>query len=156
MWLMTTYGYFSVTLADPRFEKKGKLQVRARRADDLFELQERHPRVVMGAVKRTPRADYLYRCSIGRRQLRRLLGELAGEVDYRNFKDAVKRHSAERAHTYMRVWSALLEIEGEGEEGQERTRRLWVPGSLLDDLGGDTYGQGFGVAAFEGEGGVAE
>lgn len=56
----------------------------------------------------------------------------------------------------MRVWSALLEIEGEGEEGQERTRRLWVPGSLLDDLGGDTYGQGFGVAAFEGEGGVAE
>ncbi len=38
--------------------------------------------------------------------------QLAGEIDYENFKNAVSdRQGSERAHLYHEVWHTLLELQ---------------------------------------------
>jgi hypothetical protein len=108
MWLMTTFGFFSVV------QKPGdeRLTVRARCETDLDALRARVP--ALGATDRKSGSDYPVRARIARADFALAMSDLVRELDYANFKSAVaRRQGHERAHTYGKVWSALLDITRE-------------------------------------------
>lgn len=59
-----------------------------------------------------PAADYAWRARVERSEWGYALGVIAGEIDYRNFKNAVADRQGEaRADVYARVWAELLELQ---------------------------------------------
>lgn len=83
--------------------------VRARVREDLERIGE-----LIGplTIEHTPEADYAYRATVTRERWSACLGQLASEIDYPNFKDAVAaRQGYERAATYHRVWSDLAALQ---------------------------------------------
>ncbi len=108
MWVMTTVGFFSVTESPT---VKGHLQVRARCRADLEGLLDRVD--ARNKIVRTPSADYLWRVVVRPRTWARWISILALDVDYRNFKDEIKKENPERAKTYEKVWMECRSIEAE-------------------------------------------
>ncbi len=108
MWLFTTFGFFSIV-------QKGcgtdEVQVRARRRSDLEALRERLPGP--REIVETPWADYRYRLVVTKRELGRIVAQAIGDIDYPNFKEAVRAGGgdAARMSAYHRVWGALLGLQ---------------------------------------------
>lgn len=70
-------------------------------------------------------ADYRWRAEVTREEWRDALVQLAGEIEYDNFKHAVaEAQGHERADIYLRVWSALRALQE--ATGFERERWLRV------------------------------
>ena len=106
MWVFSTRGFLSVVAddADP-----SRVLVRARVREDLDRLGELLPHL---EPWHDPTADYAWRALVDRSEWRRALGVIAGEIDYRNFKNAVADRQGEaRADVYERVWSVLRELQ---------------------------------------------
>ena len=112
MWLFTPEGFFSVVTAE---EFGHELQVRARSAEDLDRLRDRHfPE--LGDTVRLLGRDYPVRAFTTRDDLAQCLVRVAQALDYSNFKSAVGvRQGRQRAHIYGDVWSDCLQIETDGE-----------------------------------------
>jgi hypothetical protein len=106
VWVMTTRGFYSVVQDD---EDPDTLLVRARVRGDLERLGE----IIEGLeLWHDPAADYAWRAPVARSEWAYALGVLAGEIDYRNFKEAVaERQGEERASVYGQVWSALYWLQ---------------------------------------------
>jgi hypothetical protein len=106
MWLFTTKGFYSVVehRDDPDY-----LLIRCRVKSDLENLLDHMPTMEMVETKN---ADYRYRAVVPRREWLATMLELGDELDYDNFKDAVKkRQGAERSSVYLRVWQVLLHLQ---------------------------------------------
>jgi hypothetical protein len=120
MWLATTRGFYS---AVAHRDLPGHIMVRARARADLEALRELlqlPDGAEHGAIVETPRADYPVRLVLTDCEWRQALVLLADDVDYPNFKDAVKdRQGAQRANTYMGAWSAFRGIERENRGRRE-------------------------------------
>lgn len=125
MWIMLNNAFISVVQDrdDPTL-----LLARARVKGDLERV---FGPIVKPDVKRTVDADYRYRLTIERWELRDALTQAATGIDYPNFKDSVKEK--DRAGAYLRCWTALLDLQDqrEGEHGHapplrgpKRTRRV--------------------------------
>lgn len=116
MWIVTTQGFYSV-VEDPK--RPDTLVIRCRVKRDLVALKEQIPelRPIHGAG-----TDYAWRAFVPRQRWVEAATALSEDIDYGNFKDAVKaRQGAKRASAYMRVWVALLDLQhGWGD----RLRRL--------------------------------
>lgn len=113
MWLATTRGFYS---AVSNRTDAASIMVRARSHADLVQLTELAEQLnqPIGEIVQTLHADYPYRLSVTRHVWQVLLVGLADEINYGNFKDAVALTNPDRSHhTYLRVWSALREIEHE-------------------------------------------
>jgi hypothetical protein len=82
MWIMTTKGYFSITVSPV---EPDKVQVRSRRKSDLVSL------LPSSNVLTTTESDYPFRVILTRDQLRELMANLADELSYQNFKNEVRR-----------------------------------------------------------------
>lgn len=103
MWLLTTFGFFSVV------QKRGTkhLTVRARVRSDLDRLRDLY---VPGltATKVTPDNDYAYRATVGHADLANAMGKIVADITYDNFKSEVDRVQGHpRELVYAKVWSAL-------------------------------------------------
>ncbi len=110
MWLFVPEGFFSVVTAD---ELGHELQIRARSKADLDRLRAAYI-PSLGEAVALKGHDYPWRAFTTREALAAGLAKVVDALDYRNFKDTVaRRRSHERAHTYLRVWEACLEIEKE-------------------------------------------
>jgi hypothetical protein len=106
MWLFTTKGFYSVV---EHREDSDYVLVRARVRKDLEALIQHMPTM---KILETKNADYRYRAVVPRREWLATMLEIGDEIDYDNFKDAVKRRQGKkRADTYMRVWSAMLQLQ---------------------------------------------
>ena len=106
MWVITTRGFFSVAADD---DNPGMVLVRARARGDLDSLAEIIPSV---EPWHDPAADYAWRARVARSEWGYALGVMAGEIDYRNFKNAVAaRQGKPRAGVYAKVWSVLYELQ---------------------------------------------
>jgi hypothetical protein len=106
MWLLTTRGFYSAvaTKDDP-----DTIVVRARVRADLEALRGLvgDPEILEGVG-----TDYRYRVRVSRARWEAAVTELAREIDYTNFKNAVSdRQGASRAHTYSEVWHTLHELQ---------------------------------------------
>ena len=117
MWIMTPDGMFSVVkpmIGDIYFKaygQEGDLVVRARAPEDLDNLRRRLcPE--LGTTVATPNRDYGWRAFVAPEALARTMARIVLTLDWDNFKDEVKhRQGPQRAATYGKVWSALLEIQ---------------------------------------------
>lgn len=125
MWLFTQYGFFSVVAArkdgghsmeiDPDI-----LQVRARVRAHLEALCKRIDALHGSEIIKTPKADYLFRILVDREVWLNAAGDLAGEIDYTNFKGACMRRLEPRAEspldeyvsTLHEVWGVANALQG--------------------------------------------
>lgn len=118
MWLMTTRGFFS---AVQHREDPTRILVRARCEEDirnLADLIDAEPWALM-------RSDYEWRLECSAAEWMTAVAKLALEIDYDNFKNAVKEAQGQkRANVYMRVWGALLDLE------PQRLKK-WTGGKLF-------------------------
>ena len=106
MWVMTTEGFYSV-VAD-RDDPDGLL-VRARTRQDMCELGRWIPDI---EFVETPRADYRWRAHVTRAEWVVALAQIAGRIDYPNFKNEVaRRQGSERATLYSRIWTTLRRLQ---------------------------------------------
>lgn len=112
MWLVTTRGFYS---AVEDHEHLGNVLVRARVREDLEALVDLIPSL---EVHETPERDYRFRASVPREAWANAVAELAREIDYPNFKNAVAElQGSDRAHVYSGVWGTLLGLQEGGRYG---------------------------------------
>ena len=112
MWLVTTRGFYSVV--ENHDDPEGLL-VRARVREDLESLADLIPGL---GVEETPERDYRFRAAVTRDAWATAAAELAREIDYPNFKNAVaERQGSSRAHVYSGVWGILLRLQEGGRYG---------------------------------------
>lgn len=110
MWLITAQGFYSVVAHrnDPE-----KLLVRARVREDLETLREQIPDMRIFSDRQ---ADYRWRAIVSRAEWVVALAQLAEEIDYANFKNAVRdSQGADRSRLYARVWEALRGLQQDSE-----------------------------------------
>jgi len=106
MWVTTTQGFYS---AVAHRTKPGVLLIRCRVKGDLDALKRQIPSL---KPFRDGTADYPWRAEVSQADWMMAVARLAGEVDYDNFKNEVtRRQGKRRAGVYMRVWSALTQLE---------------------------------------------
>jgi len=106
MWILTTRGFFSAVAKDG----PDTIVVRARARADLENLL---PLLGNGATIETGGGtDYAFRVRVSHDTWKGALAELASEIDYGNFKNAVAdRQGRERADVYGKIWLALQRLE---------------------------------------------
>jgi hypothetical protein len=106
MWLFTPKGFYSVVV---HRDDPNRLLVRARTREDLEALREQIPDL---ELVEDEHADYHWRTIVDRMQWFGALVRIAEDIDYDNFKDAVRREQGpERAALYGRVWSELRTLQ---------------------------------------------
>jgi hypothetical protein len=108
MWVFTKIGFFSAV--EDRNNRDGVL-VRARFYEDAQNLK------TMAAEKgfeteviRSDLADYAFRLRLSKAVWARIVGDLAKDIDYENFKNSVHGDSV-RDSAYMRCWSAMYSAQ---------------------------------------------
>ena len=82
MWLYTVHGFFSVVQS---LDNSDRLVVRARVRDHLENLVAGY--LGFSSIVETPHADYHYRTYCSRIVWRQVLGDIAANIDYPNFKE---------------------------------------------------------------------
>lgn len=118
MWVFTTKGMYS---AVEKFGDPTTLQIRARSKQDLLNLK---PYIKRLKIVSTPNRDYPFRVFVKKTKWAAVMGQLASEIDYTNFKDEVKKAQGwERSSTYTSIWAAGLEIEEENEGSRKSSLR---------------------------------
>ena len=110
MWLVTDRGFYSVV---DKGDREGYLCVRGRVREDidaLFELDSLAG--YADDVIETHDSDYRYRVYVRREDWVAAAADLAGRIDYDNFKNRVRRsQGADRAHRYGEVWGTLYGLQ---------------------------------------------
>lgn len=133
MWQFTKYGFFSVVAARKErgrsFEiDQSRVQVRARVLGHLRALRERFPELRGAELIETPRADYLFRIVVPKGVWAGVAGQLAGEIDYDNFKDACGRQA--------------LDLEEDPKARSEYLKALHETWYVANDMQGAVHGKG--------------
>lgn len=121
MWIFCKHGFFS---AVENWHDRREVLVRARFRGDLEKLLERFVwhehdsemeqldggggNKARFKVTSTPDADYAYRVSLPKRMWADIVQNIAGEIDYQNFKDSVHEGgNSARDAAYMGCWWQL-------------------------------------------------
>lgn len=150
MWLLTPVGFFSA-VQDGKDAKV--MQVRTRSKDDalvlarwllsenLVTLDKKHYPTVESLVLEWRGRDYPYRVLVWREDWAAFCYYQALGIDYRNFKDEVKKRQGQRrASIYGRIWGVLLDVSREHLPlAPARTTTIYPPafsGRLWDELQG--------------------
>lgn len=110
MWLFTKYGFFSVV--KKKFNKEDMpFQIRSRRRADLQNVVSRVN--LPGPIIETSDSDYPYRIVVDEADLGRLFSVLVQELDYSNFKDAIKGidDQKDKLTAYHEVWRTMLDYQ---------------------------------------------
>jgi len=107
MWILTTQGFYS---AVAHRDVPDTVIVCARTREDIEALRRQIPGI---EPFEDPAADYRHRAVVGRPEWVAAVAQLASEVDYDNFKNAVaKSQGSTRAALYGEVWSVLRRLQG--------------------------------------------
>lgn len=111
MWIVTREGFFSVCRRDT--DPEGYLRVRARSKRDLERLIRVAKLPRNRAIERRT-VDYPWHLLVSAKAFAKYVAGAVADVTYPSCKDALcVGHSSRRHGTYMRVWSAMHEIEHE-------------------------------------------
>lgn len=110
MWIVTDRGFFSVV---DKGEPEGCLCVRARVRGDLENLCRLDSLASYAdLIEDTKYSDYRFRVHVKREDWAGAAADLAEQIDYDNFKNAVKaRQGKERESLYSTVWQTLLALQ---------------------------------------------
>jgi len=110
MWLVSDRGFYSVV---DKGDREGYLCVRGRVREDIDNLLELDSLAgYAGEVIETEYSDYRYRVYVKREDWVAAAADLAGQIDYDNFKNAVGRiQGYERSRAYAKVWQDLYDLQ---------------------------------------------
>jgi len=117
MWVFTRYGFYSIACAD---KPDGSLHdqplmVRARCKSHLRNLQKRFPALAVGDIVELPQHDYRYRLIIPKASWITILGELAQEQTWSNFKNEAARFQGKSGRGYVdalhEVWAVMHRLQ---------------------------------------------
>ena len=110
MWLVTTFGFYSVV--EKAWDREDKtLTVRARAREDLEALRDRYL-PGLGEIAEDESADYRFRARAPRDRVVEAFAEAVRDIDYDNFKDAISRRQGwARERIYHDAWQAFLAIQ---------------------------------------------
>jgi hypothetical protein len=119
MWIFTRYEFYSVVQGkmDPYC-----IQVRARIKDDLKRLSEfarKSVGIELPGIISTDHTDYACRIILPKTEWLKVAAALASDIDYTNFKNEV-HGEADRDQTYLKVWSAMYEFQGQRSRQDRR------------------------------------
>jgi hypothetical protein len=113
MWMMTRYGFYSITAAN-----QGMIQVRARNRQHLVNLQKAAPEIAGKDILKLQGTDYMWRIIVKPEEWVPVAAMLASEVgDYKNFKgECAKQVDAgnlDKAYENMlhRIWSTHMDYQ---------------------------------------------
>jgi len=122
MWLITTQGAYSAV--EDKHDATGMtLVIRGRVHTDMKQLLEFLPQGT--SIQTGGGTDYPYRVRCTREEWATAVARMALEVDYTNFKDAVKaRQGKKRASAYMGIWSILNRLTP--ARVRQREDRRWA------------------------------
>ncbi len=110
MWLVTTFGFYSV-VEKPWDRGRNTLTVRSRASEDLEALRARYL-PSLGATAEDESADYRYRAQAPREDVARAFSQALLDIDYDNFKNAIlHRQGWARERIYHDAWHAFLGIQ---------------------------------------------
>jgi len=110
MWLMTSFGFFSV-VQKPDDKDQGTLTIRARVRSDLENLQTRFL-PALGPITESFDTDYRYRAKVPRGDLAVAMANIVMDLNYSNFKSEVaKQQGGQRAELYHGVWDVLYKLQ---------------------------------------------
>ena len=132
MWLQTTDGFFSVV---EHRDNDELVLIRARTREDLENLtrydaegfDDEH-------IIEDLAADYQWRLIAPRAAWLEVLTKLTNEIDYDNFKDAVKKKQGpERASLYMNIWTILRRLQYGNPEKRDLLGQYSFDDDYLDD-----------------------
>jgi hypothetical protein len=120
MWLMTTIGMFSAVCPraeeghDSRIETD-RIMVRSRVRSHIEALRERFCKLGAAELIETPHADYRFRIIVDKTAWAEAVGQMIGEQDYDNFKNAADslqgRSGTAYVHALHRVWNVMYELQ---------------------------------------------
>jgi hypothetical protein len=100
MWIFTTSGFVSAV----RNPNDRTIIVRSRDHASLVQISKQSG----VKISQTPLADYPYRIEIGHDQFVSWISQIAGEIDYFNFKNEVATTRGKRfASALTKVWSTM-------------------------------------------------
>lgn len=112
MWIFTDIGFFSV-VRKPEDEDAGMVTIRARVRSDLERLKEFYL-PGLGVIVEGAGTDYHYRARASQHDFADALRLIGENIGYGNFKNEVAaKQGPHRAKVYGKVWTDLLELEGE-------------------------------------------
>ena len=118
MWLLTTFGFFSI-VEKPRDRAAGLLTVRARVRGDLEALRAKYL-PGLGEIEATPDGDYAWRAHVAKPELAAAMGRIALDIDYANFKSEVaERMGYAREQVYHEVWEILAGLQHRPANGRK-------------------------------------
>jgi hypothetical protein len=110
MWLVTTFGCFSV-VEKPEDRGTGFVTVRARVRGDLESLRTKYLPELEETIA-TPERDYAFRARANKAALAAAVGRIVMDVDYVNFKSEVaNRMGYAREQIYHEVWETLAVLQ---------------------------------------------
>jgi hypothetical protein len=122
MWLFTKHGFFSAVCARQGDGKHGKpvdpdrIMVRARLRGHLEALKKRFADLLGTCdIKDFAGTDYPFRLFVAKTAWAQIVGALAEETDYDNFKSKVARHQGSTGrdyeHSLHEVWAVMHRLQ---------------------------------------------
>lgn len=110
MWLITSFGYFSIVQKNSDKEA-GTLTIRARIRRDLETLQQRYlPN--LGPIDDSSGADYPYRAKAKREDVAQAFAQAMMDVRYSNFKAEIAcQQGLERERICSEAWLTMRKLE---------------------------------------------
>ena len=122
MWIFTKHGFFSAVCAR---QGKGehhqpidpdRMMVRGRVRTHMEALKARFPELLAACeIQETGSTDYAYRLFMGKPVWVHVLGALAEETNYDNFKSEVAQHQGKAGAAYEKslhdVWSVMHRLQ---------------------------------------------
>jgi len=133
MWVFTRYGFYSIACAS---KKDGSLDdqslmIRARCKAHLLSLQKRFPALADGKILELPHRDYGYRLIIPKASWIAILGELAQEQEWSNFKDEAARYQGASGRGYVdalhEVWGVMNRLQQDENRPQQSSQGRFRP-----------------------------
>jgi hypothetical protein len=125
MWIFTRYGFYSIACAskpDGSLDSQS-VMVRARCIDHLRSLQKRFPALAVGNILELPNRDYRYRLIIPKASWTAIVGELAQEQVWSNFKNEGAKYQGTSGRGYVdalhEVWGVMNRLQQDEDRPQQ-------------------------------------
>lgn len=110
MWLITTFGYFSIVQKNSDRET-GTLTIRGRIRGDLEQLRAKYL-PTLSEIESSGGADYPYRAKASRVDIARAFAQAILDLSYSNFKaETALQLGHRREDAYTEVWLTLRKLQ---------------------------------------------
>jgi hypothetical protein len=117
MWVFTRYGFYSIAGAsrpDGSLDNQS-VMVRARCIAHLRSLRKRFPALAGGEILELLNRDYRYRLIIPKASWTAIVGELAQEQEWSNFKNEAAKYQGTSGRGYVDalhdVWDVMYRLQ---------------------------------------------